>query len=82
MVTYTISDHQGKCLNRGAGREQGRILPGVGEEGCMEVVTSDLVVRDEQEFSKAGRDILDGGGNVCRGMEARSPPHVWEWAGQ
>ena len=48
----------------------------------MEVVTSDLVVRDEQEFSKAGRDILDGGGNVCRGMEARSPWHIWEWAGQ
>lgn len=36
----------------------------------MEVVTFDLVFKEEWEFSKAWRDIPDGEGRICRGMEA------------
>lgn len=35
----------------------------------MEVVRFDLVFKEEWDFSKAWRDILDGGGRICPGME-------------
>lgn len=36
----------------------------------MEVVTSDMDFKAEEEFSRAGRDILDDGSSRCRGTEA------------